>query len=73
MLVISRQVNESLVINGDITVVVVAIRGDKVRLGVESPPDVAVHRHEAYDAIHRTKQPTETAPEPCAPMIYICG
>ncbi len=52
MLVLSRKKNESIVINHDITVVVVEIRGDKVRLGVEAPKEVPVHRKEVYDAIH---------------------
>jgi carbon storage regulator len=54
MLVLSRKKNESIVINNDITIVVVEIRGDKVRLGVEAPKEVPVHRREVYDAIHRT-------------------
>jgi carbon storage regulator len=53
MLVLSRKKNESIVINNDITIVVVEIRGDKVRLGVEAPKEVPVHRREVYDAIHR--------------------
>lgn len=53
MLVLSRKKNESIVLNKDITVVVVDIRGDKVRLGVEAPKDVPVHRREVYDAIRR--------------------
>src|SRR5260221_10523775 len=52
MLVLSRKKNESIVINNDITIVVVEIRGDKVRLGVEAPKEVPVHRREVYDAIH---------------------
>jgi carbon storage regulator len=51
MLVLSRKKNESIVINDSISIVVVEIRGDKVRLGVEAPKDVAVHRKEVYDAI----------------------
>lgn len=51
MLVLSRKKNESIVINDDITIVVVEIRGDKVRLGVEAPKHVPVHRREVYDAI----------------------
>jgi carbon storage regulator len=54
MLVLSRKKNESIVINNDITIVVVEIRGDKVRLGVEAPKEVPVHRREVYDAIHRS-------------------
>jgi carbon storage regulator len=53
MLVLSRKKNESIVINDDITIVVVEIRGDKVRLGVEAPKEVPVHRREVYDAIQR--------------------
>ncbi len=52
MLVLSRKKNESLVINGDIIVTVVEIRGDKVRLGIVAPADVAVDREE----IHVKKQ-----------------
>ena len=53
MLVLSRKKNESIVINNEITIVVVEIRGDKVRLGVEAPREVPVHRREVYDAIQR--------------------
>jgi len=56
MLVLSRKKNESIVINDDITIVVVEIRGDKVRLGVEAPKEVPVHRREVYDAIQRSTQ-----------------
>ena len=56
MLVLSRKKNESIVINNDITIVVVEIRGDKVRLGVEAPREVPVHRREVYDAIQRSQQ-----------------
>lgn len=53
MLVLSRKRNESIVINNDITIMVVEIRGDKVRLGIEAPKQVPVHRREVYDAIKR--------------------
>ncbi len=56
MLVLSRKKNESIVINNDITIVVVEIRGDKVRLGVEAPKEVPVHRREVYEAIKRNEQ-----------------
>ena len=51
MLVLSRKKNESIVINNNITIVVVEIRGDKVRLGIEAPKDVPVHRKEIFEAI----------------------
>jgi carbon storage regulator len=62
MLVLSRKKNESIVINNDITIVVVEIRGDKVRLGVEAPKEVPVHRREVYDAIMRNEAKTSSAP-----------
>ena len=52
MLVLSRKKNESIIINDHITVTVIEIRGDKVRLGIEAPKDVSVHRREVYEAIH---------------------
>lgn len=61
MLVLSRKKNESIVINDDITIVVVEIRGDKVRLGVEAPKEVPVHRREVFDAIHRNEAAGEKA------------
>ena len=57
MLVLTRRINESIVINNDVSVLVVEIRGDRVRLGIEAPKDVVVHRKEVYDVIK------ETAPE----------
>jgi len=53
MLVLSRAKNQSIVINDDITIVVVEIQGDKVRLGVEAPKHVPVHRREVFEAIKR--------------------
>ena len=55
MLVLSRKKNERIVINDDITIVVVEIRGDKVRLGVEAPKEVPVHRHEIYEALKKVE------------------
>jgi carbon storage regulator len=64
MLVLSRKKNESIVIDDDITIVVVEIRGDKVRLGVEAPKEVPVHRREVYDAIRRNEQAAKEQPVP---------
>lgn len=60
MLVLSRKKNESIVINSDITITIVEIRGDKVRLGIVAPKDVPVHRQEIWEAIHG--QPAPVAP-----------
>jgi carbon storage regulator len=53
MLVLSRQLDESIVIGENIVVTIVDIRGDKVRLGIDAPGEVPVHRHEVYEAIQR--------------------
>ena len=54
MLVLTRKINESIVINDDVSVLVVEVRGDRVRLGIEAPKNVTVHRKEIYDAIRDT-------------------
>ena len=53
MLVLSRQRDETIMIGDDIEVTVVDIRGDKVRLGINAPKEVTVHRKEVYEAIRR--------------------
>ena len=66
MLVLSRKKNESIIINDNITLTVIEIRGDKVRLGIEAPKDVTVHRREVYEAIHG-RNPSQPHPTPTAP------
>jgi carbon storage regulator len=64
MLVLSRHRDESIIIGDDIIVTVVDIRGDKVRLGIEAPPDIPVHRQEVYEAIQReNRKATQLKPE----------
>lgn len=53
MLVLSRHRDESIMIGDDVVVTIVDIRGDKVRLGIEAPQSIPVHRQEVYDAIQR--------------------
>ena len=59
MLVLSRTINQEIVIGHDIRVMVIEVRGDKVRLGVTAPRDVSVHRHEVYEAIQRDQAATD--------------
>ena len=53
MLVLSRYKDQSIYIGDDIVVTIVDVRGDRIRLGIEAPPDVPVHRQEIYEAIQR--------------------
>ena len=68
MLVLSRHRDESIMIGDDVVVTIVDIRGDKVRLGIDAPTEIPVHRQEVYEAIQRenrkaaTLQPSDTQP-----------
>jgi carbon storage regulator len=67
MLVLSRRPNESIVINDKIVITVIEIRGDKVRLGIEAPRDVPVHRSEVYHAIQNASEASTAAPDDSVP------
>ena len=56
MLVLSRQRDETIMIGDDVEITVVDIRGDKVRIGINAPRHIQVHRKEVYEAIKREKQ-----------------
>jgi carbon storage regulator len=60
MLVLSRKKDEKIVIGDNITIMVIEIRGDKVRLGIEAPREVTVHRQEVYEAIQREQDEQQT-------------
>ena len=63
MLVLSRQRDESIIIGDNIVITVVDIRGDKVRLGINAPTEIPVHRQEVYEAIQRENQRASTGSE----------
>jgi carbon storage regulator len=64
MLVLSRKRDERIVIGGNIVITVIDVRGDKVRLGIEAPADIPVHRQEVYEAIKRHSAPeADAAPQ----------
>lgn len=63
MLVLSRKKNESIIIDGEVTITVVEVRGDKVRLGIEAPREVPIHRSEVYEAIQRAQQQSNESNE----------
>jgi carbon storage regulator len=56
MLVLSRHRDQSIMIGDDVVVTIVDIRGDKVRLGINAPTDIPVHRREVYEAIKRENE-----------------
>lgn len=55
MLVLSRKAGEKIVINENITITLIEIRGDKARLGIDAPRDVSIHRQEVWAAIQEGK------------------
>lgn len=59
MLVLSRKKGESIVIDGHIIVTVVEVRGDKVRLGIQAPKEIPIHRSEIYEVIQIQKSSQE--------------
>ncbi len=63
MLVLSRQRDESIMIGDDVEIIIVDVRGDKVRLGITAPKEIPVHRREIYDAIQREKNQKKEAQE----------
>jgi len=63
MLILSRKVNEKVVIGDDITVSIIEVRGDQVRIGIDAPKKVKVFRQEVYDAIKaENKAASESVP-----------
>ena len=64
MLVLSRQRDESIMIGDDVEIIIVDVRGDKVRLGITAPRNIPVHRREIYDAIQREKNENKEPKEP---------
>lgn len=63
MLVLSRKKNENIIINDNVIVTVIEIRGDKFRLGFDAPRDVPIHRQEVYDAIRRSEMSGDSLEE----------
>ena len=61
MLILTRRVGETLMVGDDVTVTVLGVKGNQVRLGVNAPKDVAVHREEIYNRIqHEDDKPSES-------------
>lgn len=65
MLVLSRTVGEVIVIGDEITITIIEVRGNKVRVGINAPRDISVHRHEVWVQI----QEARPKPAPLAPFV----
>jgi len=69
MLILSRKINESIVIDGRIIVKIVRVEGEVVKVGIDAPSDVPVHRQEVYDEIQRSNREALTQGRPVVPKL----
>jgi carbon storage regulator len=69
MLILTRRVGETVMIGNEVTVTVLGVKGNQVRIGVNAPKDVAVHREEIYERIRREEDGEAAARGPAAKVI----
>ncbi len=66
MLILTRRVGETVMIGDDVTITVLGVKGNQVRVGINAPKNIAVHREESYERIKRERQ-AEAAEQPVKP------
>lgn len=64
MLILTRRIGETLIIGDDVKITVLGVRGNQVRIGVDAPRNVSVHRKEIYDQVHNRPNDTDSNLEP---------
>ncbi|RUQ37254.1 MAG: carbon storage regulator [Candidatus Competibacteraceae bacterium] len=69
MLILTRRVGETLMIGDEVTVTVLGVKGNQVRIGVNAPKDIAVHREEIYERIKREQDSTASINTPSQPEV----
>jgi len=69
MLILTRRVGETLMIGNDVTVTVLGVKGNQVRIGVNAPKDVAVHREEIFERIKREEDQCSRADAPITKIV----
>jgi carbon storage regulator len=69
MLILTRRVGEAVMIGNEVTVTVLGVKGNQVRIGVNAPKDVAVHREEIYDRIKREEDQDSRSDAPSANVV----
>jgi carbon storage regulator len=69
MLILSRKAGETVVIDGNIRVKIVRLEGDVVKIGIEAPAEISIHRQEIYDEIQRSNKEALTGGRPALPRL----
>ncbi|HEY7996468.1 MAG TPA: carbon storage regulator CsrA [Steroidobacteraceae bacterium] len=71
MLILTRRVGETVMIGDDVTITVLGVKGNQVRVGINAPKHVAVHREEIYERIKREQQPEDVTEEKLKASQYV--
>jgi carbon storage regulator len=71
MLILTRRVGETVMIGDDVTITVLGVKGNQVRVGINAPKHVAVHREEIYERIKREQQPEDVAADKPKSALYV--